>query len=121
MFIPNRIAYLRRKSKNTDMYGQYTYGQKEAVHYGLVRYNTLMEDSTVRADSSATRGNIKEFHSTGRVLIAKKFNPSFGDLIVVENKVFEIKGVEPRFNILGLLDHWQCELEKYEDLYGDEK
>lgn len=121
MFIPNRIAYLRRKSKNADMYGQHTYGQKEAVHYALVRYNTSIEDSTVRADSSATRGNVKEFHSTGRVLLHKKHNPAFGDLIIVEGKVFEIKGIEPRFNILGILDHWQVELEKFEDLYGDEK
>jgi hypothetical protein len=120
MFIPNRIAYIRRKSLSADMYGQYIYGEKEAVHYGLVRFDTKIEDSTVRADSSATRGNIKEFHASGRVLLHKKHNPNFGDLLVVENKVFEVKGVEPRFNVLGKLDHWQCDLEKYEDLYGDE-
>jgi hypothetical protein len=121
MFIPNRIAHIRRKSQSADMYGQYTYGQKEAIHYGLVRYDTKIEDSTVRADSSATRGNIKEYHASGRILVHKKHKPNFGDLVVVEGRVFQIRGVEPRFNVLGKLDHYQCELEKYEDLYGDEK
>lgn len=121
MFIPNRIAYLRRKSKNADMYGQYSYGQKEAVHYALVRYDTSIQDSTVRADSSATRGNIKEFHASGRILMHKMHNPTYGDVVVVEKRVFVIKEVEPRFNVLGILDHWECDLEKFEDLYGDEK
>jgi len=120
VFIPNRIAYIRRKSKTTDMYGQHTYGQKEAIHYALVRYDTVIEDSTVRADSSATRGNIKEFHASGRILVEKRHNPDFGDLVIVEGRVYQIKGVEIRFNVLGKLDHYQCELEKYEDLYGDE-
>lgn len=120
MFIPNRICYIRRKSPTTDMYGQHSYGQKEAIHYALVRFDTVIEDSTVRADSSATRGNIKEFHASGRVLVYKKHNPLHGDLLVVEGKVFEIKEVEPRFNVLGKFDHWECDLEKYEDLYGDE-
>lgn len=121
MFIPNRIAYLRRKSKATDMYGQHTYSQKEPIHYALVRYDTLIQDSTVRADSSATRGNIKEFQATGRILVHKRHNPTWGDLVVVEKRVYEIKEVEPRFNVLGILDHWEVDLEKFEDLYGDEK
>jgi hypothetical protein len=74
------------------MYGQHTYGQKEAVHYALVRYDTKIEDSTVRADSSATRGNVKEFHASGRILVEKRHNPKFGDLVViVEGKVLTIK------------------------------
>jgi hypothetical protein len=119
VFIPNRIAFIRRKG-STDMYGQYTFGQKEAIHYALVRYDTSVQDSTVRADSSATRGNIKEYHASGRILVHKMHKPKHGDLVVVEGKVFQIKEVEPRFNVLGILDHWEVDLEKFEDLYGDE-
>lgn len=121
MFIPNRTCYLRRKSKTTDMYGQYTYGQKEAIRFALVRFDTKVEDSTVRADSSATRGNIKEYHATGRILVEKRYTPKWGDVVIVEGKVFTIKELEPRINVQGALDHWECDLEKFEDLYGDEK
>ena len=120
MFIANRTCQIRRKSKSFDAYGQPSYGQKENIRFALVRFDTKTEDSTVRADSSATRGNIKEFHASGRVLIDKRHIPVHGDILIVDNKVFRIKEVEPRYNVQGQLDHYECDLEKFEDLFGDE-
>jgi hypothetical protein len=120
MFLPNRICHIRRKGQS-DAYGQYSYGAKEAIHFALVRFDTKIEDSTVRADSSATRGNIKEYHASGRILVHKRHSPLHGDLVIINKRVFNIKEVEPRYNVLGQLDHWECDLEKFEDLYGDER
>jgi hypothetical protein len=120
MFIPNQTCHIRRKSTQINLYGEYTYGAKETIHFALVRFDNKQEDSTVRADSSATRGNIKEFHASGRILVAKNHNPLSGDLVIINKTVFEIKEVEPRYNVLGKLDHWECDLKKYADLYGDE-
>lgn len=120
MFIPNRTGYIRRKSTSTDQFGQYTYSDKEAIRFALVRFDTKIEDTTVRADSSATRGNVREYHSSGRVLIDKRNTPSWGDILFFDDKVLRIKEVEPRYNVLGLLDHYECDTEKAEDLFKDQ-
>lgn len=120
MFIPNRTGHIRRKGDTYDEYGQSTYGDKETIRCALVRFDTKTEHTTVRADSSATRGNIDEFHTSGRILVPVSVNPSWGDLLILDKRVFRIKEVEPRYNVLGKLDHYECDTEKSQDLFGDE-
>lgn len=119
MFIPNRTCFVRRQL-GVNGYGEPSFDAKIIVPCALVRFDTKVEDSTVRADSSATRGNVKEFHASGRILFPRTFTPNWGDLVIFDKKVFMIKEVEPRYHILGHLDHYEVDLEKYEDLYGDE-
>lgn len=119
MFIPNRTCGLRRKGETYTVFGQVEYGAIETIKFALVRFDTKTEDSTVRADSSATRGNIKEFHASGRVMVKPNVNPSWGDLLIIDTKVFVIKEVEPRYNVLGKLDHYELDLEKFEDIFGE--
>jgi hypothetical protein len=119
MFIPNSTCLLRRKLPGYDKYGQATYGDKETIPFALVRFDTKTEDSTVRADSSATRGNIKEFHASGRILVPVEVLPNWGDILIIHNVVFRVKEVEPRHNVLGVLDHYEIDFEKSEDKYGD--
>lgn len=120
MFIPNRSCILRKKMKEYDAYGQARFSQPVSIRFALVRFDTKVEDTTVRADSSATRGNVKEAQSSGRILIDKRHKPATGDLVTFNDRVFRIKEVEPRYNVLGALDHYECDLEKSEDLFGDE-
>lgn len=123
MFIPNATCVIRR-SANYDKYGQPIQGPRETIRCALVRYDLKTADSTVRADSGATRGNIKEIISTGRVLLDKTVNPNRGDLLILSFEgrsiVFKIKEVEPRINVLGVLDHWEVDIEKSEDKLGDQ-
>lgn len=120
MFVPNRTCIIRRQTGTFDRYGQATFAPAVSIRFALVRFDTKAEDTTVRADSSATRGNIKEFHASGRILVEKRYMVSTGDLVVFDGKVFRIKEVEPRYNVLGKLDHYECDLEKSEDNFGDE-
>lgn len=116
MFIPNRYCFLRRKAENADIYGQYLYDEPVRIKFALVRLDTKSEDSTVRADSSATRGNIKEFVSSGRILVKENVNPNWGDLVIINDKTYRIKEVEPRYHVLGHLDHYELDIEKYNEL-----
>lgn len=118
-FIPNRTCGLRRKN-GVNGFGEPSFDSKITVPFALVRFDTKVEDSTVRADSSATRGNVKEFHASGRALFPVSVVPKWGDIIVIDNKVFMVKEVEPRYHVLGNLDHYEVDFEKYEDIYGDE-
>jgi hypothetical protein len=120
MFIANRTCILRKKLAQYDAYGKALYAEPVSIRFALVRFDTKTEDSTVRADSSATRGNVKEYHASGRILVDKRYKPGFGDLVAFDGKVFRIKEREPRYNVLGKLDHYECDLEKAEDIYGDE-
>ena len=120
MFRPNGTCFIRRKSQTFNVYGEATFGPKETIPFAQVRYDTKVEDTTVRADSSATRGNTKEFQASGRLLVPVTVVPKWGDLFIVHGFVFRAKQVEPRFNVLGVLDHYQVDYEKSEDLFGDE-
>lgn len=120
MFIPNRTCKIRRKGNSFDRYGKPVYQALQTIPFALVRFDTKTDDSTVRADSSATRGNVKEYHASGRILLPKTGDPKWGDLVIIDGKVFEIQEVEPRYNVLGQLDHYECDLRKSEDAFGDE-
>lgn len=120
MFIPNRTCSLRRKRPTTNGYGEIIYGSKETIKFALVRFDLKIENSTVRADSSASRGNVNEFHASGRILVPVSVNPTWGDLVIIDRKVFKIKEVEPRYNVLGIQDHFECDLTRVEDNLGDE-
>lgn len=119
MFIPNNTCYIRRAG-GVNRNGEKTFSPKESIRFGLVRFDLKVEDSTVRADSSATRGNVKEFHASGRILVPVSVKPNYGDIVIVEGRVFRIKEVEPRFNVLGFLDHYELDLARSEDKFGDE-
>jgi hypothetical protein len=121
MFIPNRTCHMRRKGKTFTGHGQPSYGALEAVRFALVRFDTKTEESTVRADSSATRGNVNEYHASGRILVRPNVIPKWGDMFIIEKQCFKVKEVEPRFNVLGKLDHYELDLEKADDVFGDTK
>lgn len=121
MFRANRTCLFRTKSKEYDKYGQAKFSAPIKVRFALVRFDTKVEDTTVRADSSATRGNIKEYVASGRILVEKGFQPNWGDMVFFDNKTFYVKEVEPRYNVLGKIDHYECDLEKSEDRFEEEK
>lgn len=121
MFIPNRTCLLRKKQYRYDVYGQAKYSDPVVVKFALVRFDLRIADTTVRADSSATRGNVQEFQASGRILIEKKTKPEHGDLVIFDERIFRIREVEPRYNVMGKLDHYECDLEKSEDNFKDEK
>lgn len=114
MFISNNFCQYRKKSATTNLYGEASYDPVIKIPYALVRYDTKTDDSTVRADSSATRGNVKEYHSSGRILVPVSVNPNWGDIFIIEGKIFKAKEVEPRYNVLGKLDHYEVDIEKGE-------
>lgn len=121
MFRANRTCRVRQKTNQYDEYGQAAYAAPVIVPFAMVRFDTKVEDTTVRADSSATRGNVKEYNASGRIMFERTFKPAWGDLVAFDGKVFRIKEVEPRYNVLGKLDHYECDLEKSEDNFGDEE
>lgn len=120
MFRPNRTCGLRRRLDTFDAYGQPQFGDVETIKCAIVRYDTKTDHTPVRADGSATRGNIDEFKASGRILVEARTRPKWGDILIIDGKVFNIKEAEPRHHVLGHIDHYECDTEKREDQLGDE-
>lgn len=120
MFIPNATCHIRRKLTTFDKFGEPAFAAKTPIRFGLCRYDTKTENSSVRSDASATRGFIDEVHASGRILVPARSKPMWGDILIIYGKTYNAKQIEPRYNVLGVLDHYQIDLEKTDDRFGDE-
>ncbi|MDR9847021.1 hypothetical protein [Herbaspirillum huttiense] len=63
------------------------------------------EKSSVRADSSASRGNAMENEATSVILLAPKTQARIDDIIEVAGSKLRIMGRQPRYDVTGRLDH----------------
>ena len=50
-----------------------------------------------------------------KFLLPKKFEPQISDVIKVQGLNIEVKSVWPRHNIVGQLDHWEIEGDRWAD------
>ncbi|WP_062120529.1 hypothetical protein [Aureimonas sp. AU40] len=115
MFIPNRNGSLAR-STGYDFHAQPSFGRDEDVRYASIHINQILSSTTVRADSSASRGAADEIVAKATVLFPAKVEPNVNDRFRDRDfpQLFRVTKVEPRYNVAGQIDHWQCDLEPFE-------
>lgn len=112
MFIPNNQGTLRRKI-GTNVNGEALYGGPiPGVPCGVVHLNFSAEKTAVRADSSASRGNADEPLHFAKILFPAIVKPALGDQFHIHGLSLEIAKSEPRFSIMGALDHYECDLDR---------
>jgi hypothetical protein len=116
MFRPNRFCEIYRKKQSYNIYGEDEYNDKEIIPFALIKLNLKTTATTVRTDSSASRGLAEEYRATSKILTPTSVNPNFGDKIIINCYTFEVSGVEPRYHVLGHQDHWELVLIKKEVL-----
>lgn len=105
MFRPNHTAQLSRKSATRDIFGKATYLPPSPMRCGIVRLSTVIVPSTVRADSSASRGAAEEENAQAVFLVMPNTAIAVGDIILTLGFKIEVKGRHPRLNTRGMLDH----------------
>ncbi len=112
MFIP-----LRKTGKMFRLIGKDVHGDKKYDTTGLnfgwapVYLRDSTQDSSVRADSSASRGRADENVVDKRIIMEKWQTPQLGDRITLDGgKPMEIKRVHERMDIVGRLHHWELDL-----------
>lgn len=109
MFNPNRKCLLQLSSGKTDVYGQptpSTYVEEGCTIVSMMINNTK---STVRADSSASRGSAMELESKSVLLLTAETQATVDDVIEIDGYKLRIMGMFPRHDIRGKLDHYQVE------------
>lgn len=107
MFRPNQVCYIRVASGRTDIYGQPLAAFKVREQCAVVRLITTNQPSSVRADSSASRGNAKELVSDSLILLGKATVANIDDLIDIGGSTLRIISKHPRFALNGSLDHYE--------------
>jgi hypothetical protein len=101
---------LRRKV-GTDLYGRSAHGSPRTVRVGVVRLAGGQVKTSVRADSSASRGRSDESTADAVLLFPSAEDVQAGDLVTVNGMALEVVTVEFRYTLQGRLDHYQVDLE----------
>ncbi|UUZ75524.1 hypothetical protein LP414_27800 [Polaromonas sp. P1(28)-13] len=63
------------------------------------------EKTSVRADSSASRGNAMELLADLKILMTAKTKVGIDDILELDGYQFRVMGREPRRDVTGRLDH----------------
>lgn len=107
MFKPNQTCTITLASRKTDLYGRPLPGRKVRERCSVVFLNVTQEHSSVRADSSASRGNAEETTASAKLLMTTATKASVDDIIEIGGAVLKISGKSPRFDVRGNLDHYE--------------
>lgn len=108
MFRPNLTCDVAVMT-GQDLYGKRTYGDWVAKRFAIIKLEQSTDKTSVRTDSSASRGSAKEILADARFLFPKDVVLKEGDRIRFGNFTLTVKSVWPRHRVTGELDHWQVD------------
>ena len=111
MFRPNIPCRITSMDQPTDMYGQPTEGKHTDTKCGIIRLEQSSIKTSVRADSSASRGQAIEDTAQSRLLFPANTVIKAKDRVMVAGFTLEVQSIYPRYDIQGRLDHWQVDLD----------
>lgn len=108
MFLPNTIALWRRRTGVND-YDEPVWGAPVRVPCAIVHLGEGAQKSSVRTDSSASRGNVVESVADAKLLFPITVKLSLIDQIEIFGVTLQASRIEPRNNVLGRLDHYEVD------------
>lgn len=114
MHRPNLTAILTPYTGVSDVYGKKQYLNPRKIRCSIIRLEQGTEKSSVRADSSGSRGYAREQMTEARLLVPYSEKIKEGDKLEVLGFKLTVQSVWPRITVRGVPDHWQvdCEISK---------
>jgi len=112
MFIPNTTCLLIKEGQK-DRYGVRAEGSSSIARMAIVKLELGMKKTTVRADSSASRGTSDEEVSSAVFLFEKTSSVAVGDFIEIYNHKLKVVSCFPRYDVVGKFDHIQVEAQAW--------
>lgn len=109
MFRPNVKCTLRPILEGFDVYGSSRLGEAIPIKCAVVKLKDKRQQTTVRADSSGSRGFGEEQVADAKLLFLPSSQVKAGDVIRVHGIDLEVAIVQPRIAISGRLDHYEVE------------
>lgn len=107
MFRPNISALLHKKLDRRTAFGKEMFFPPVPITLAIVSLGTVVTESSVRADSAASRGSAEITQLQAKLLLPAHAVVKKGDVVEVQGHLVEIAGVAPRNNVVGKLDHWE--------------
>jgi len=105
MFIPNTDAKLLRKAAKRDIHGRESFAPGVPIRVSVVSLAEAVIESSVRADSTASRGAADQLVLQAKILVPPHIKVVKGDVIEVVGRLVEVASVQPRIDVLGKHDH----------------
>lgn len=110
-FTPNQVGTIQRRV-GYDIYGRPVLSEPQVCQFAVVNAKKQQEKTSVRADSSASRGMADEITTAlGRILVARHERIEIGDLFSFDGDSYQIKSKHTRRSVVGEIDHFECDLE----------
>lgn len=112
MFLPNNTCQIRTVYGRSIYGGAPEYTDPRPVPCSIVRLSPRVQKTSVRADSSATKGSADEIVAEAVILFPASVNPPPESIVEIAGYTLRVTGSQPRFNLLGELDHFEISLDR---------
>lgn len=107
MLRPNQKCIIVKRNGN-DIYGKPKPGLRLPERCAVVKDILVDVKSSIRTDSSASRGNAHEFQHEGIILLTAGTQALQHDIIELRGRQMEIMSMHRRYDVTGRLDHHEC-------------
>lgn len=104
-FTPNQAGILLRKLERRDIHGREFFAHGEPLALSVVRLSEMVEETSVRADSSASRGAGDMEILQAKLLVGPMVKIKKGDVVKFRGILIEIESVHERFDVFGKPHH----------------
>jgi len=111
MFQPNLVGYIS-SLEGYDTYAREIFSERRPCPFAVIDLEIGAEKTSVRADSSASRGTADEMTAQrAKILIANYITCKVNDRFEFEDVDYKIVSCFARRSVDGVIDHFECDLE----------
>ena len=118
LFNPNTTCVII-KSEGYDFYGEPLRKQRITEPCALLNAKSAMKKSSVRADSSASRGNAQEVTADYWLILLPSTVAKIDDLIEIHGIQVKIVDLIPRYGLDGRHDHTEALCDMWNEVEND--
>lgn len=103
------ITCLVKSKIGNDLFGNPVYGLPRTTKCAVVSLVKSRAATTVRTDSSGTRGHANEVISDSKILMSPKEKIELDDFVEVSGLTLKVAAIRQRFSVYGKLDHLEVD------------
>lgn len=107
LFKPNLDCQISRHT-GMNVYGEESLAEAVKARCAIIKLEINVEKSSVRADSSASRGAGREYQGIAKLLFPTTVSVGLDDQVEVAGYKLRVLGVFPRHNLQGIYDHLEA-------------
>lgn len=120
MFRPNLIGRISN-AVGYDVHARPLYSDERDCPFAPVNLAVGSQKTSVRADSSASRGTADEIAvMRGKILVPAYVEIEIGDRFAFAGAVYRIEMKHVRMSVTGQIDHFECDVELLPESDDDE-